>query len=174
MIQTFYEILPPGRVRRPARTAGSARVNEKTAENPRSWPLISGHLAPQGRWFAGFSLFFQSGKMHRSRKAFWYFSAEKSTKQTSIPALDQFPGVKNQNSSRVSQKPKAHNSQLTIQPASAKANSQQLIAKTQQPKAFALAKVAQVASFAPSLKSLQYPQILQQPHKSHIILHKSA
>jgi hypothetical protein len=117
-------------------------VNEKTAENPRSWPLISGHLAPQGRRFAGFSLFFQSGKAHRSRMVFWYFSTRKSTKQTSIHALDQFPGVQSHKSSRVSQQlsprqPKErvsqiknHKSKITNHPASAsqrpKAKSQQL------------------------------------------------
>jgi hypothetical protein len=68
-------------VREPARTAGSARRNEKTAENPRSWPLISGHPAPQGRCFVGFSLFFQGGEAHCSRKAFWYFWADKSTRE---------------------------------------------------------------------------------------------
>ncbi|MBS4058789.1 MAG: hypothetical protein KG029_00165, partial [Bacteroidetes bacterium] len=32
----------------PRERRGGARVNEKTTANPRIWPLIGGHLAPQG------------------------------------------------------------------------------------------------------------------------------
>jgi len=59
-------------------------MNEKTAENPRSWPLISGHPAPQGRCFVGFSLFFQSGEAHRSRLIFGTFDQAKVQEKNSI------------------------------------------------------------------------------------------
>jgi len=44
------------------RGAGSAEVNEKTAENQRSWPQQEAISPPQGRRFAGFSLFFREGR----------------------------------------------------------------------------------------------------------------
>jgi len=71
---------PPGWVGWLARTAGGVRVNEKTAENPRSWPLVSGHLARSGRRFEGFSLFFQSGRAHSSCLIFASFLSMKSEK----------------------------------------------------------------------------------------------
>jgi len=54
-----------------------AGVNEKTPANPRNWPLIRGHLAPQGDRFAGFALFFQSGRKFRSRLIFGTFDQQK-------------------------------------------------------------------------------------------------
>jgi len=49
-------------VREPARTAGSARVNEKTTANLRNWPLIRGHLAPQGDGSLDLRCFFRAGR----------------------------------------------------------------------------------------------------------------
>jgi len=38
-----------------------ARVNEKTTANPRNWPLIRGHLAPQGDGSLDLRCFFRAG-----------------------------------------------------------------------------------------------------------------
>jgi hypothetical protein len=75
-----------------SRPERSRRMNEKTAENPRSWPLISGHPAPQGRCFVGFSLFFQSGEAHRSRLIFGTFHQGKvQRKIVFLPRESQLP-----------------------------------------------------------------------------------
>jgi hypothetical protein len=63
----------PGRVRESAQTAGSARVNEKTTANPRTWPLIGGHLAPQGDGSQDLRCFFRAGRRIVRARFFWYF-----------------------------------------------------------------------------------------------------
>jgi len=57
----------------PRERRGGARVNEKTTANPRTWPLIGGHLAPQGDGSLDLRCFFRAGRRIVRARFFWYF-----------------------------------------------------------------------------------------------------